>query len=167
MASLSLRQRSKQQFLCRPSTAEKDHILLSPTRESREGEPDPAKPHADHSTRILQIKATSHCKIKSRQHLQDVIISHLFFHGAVHLPSCHLSESYRLPNPWNHSAVRNSARLHCLYFPFPPAPSFKFFHRSVKPLQQWLIVMDAKSSFSVYSLAQTRWRLPWRGTLSV
>lgn len=50
--------------------------------------------------------------------------------------------SYHLPNPQNHSAVRNSARLHCLYFPFPPALSFTFFHRSVKPSQQWLIVIE-------------------------
>lgn len=51
-------------------------------------------------------------------------------------------ESFHLPNPRNHSAVGNSAQLHCLYFPFPPAPSFTFFHRSVKPSQQWLIVME-------------------------
>lgn len=135
---------------------------LSPTIEEKERELHPTDPQTDHFPHILEIKATSHWKMKSRQHLQDVSISHLFSHGMIHLSSWHFfGFSYHLPNPWNHSVVRNTAQLYCFYFPFPPAPPFKFFHRSVKPLQEWLIVMDAKSFFSVYSLAQTRWRLPW------
>lgn len=61
-------------------------LLFHLLEKREEGGPDPAKPHIDHFTHILETKATSRCQTKSRQHLQDVSILHLFSHGAVHLP---------------------------------------------------------------------------------
>lgn len=72
--------------------------------------------------------------------------------------------SYYPSSPCNHTAMRSLAGLHFL---FPPGLSFKFFHRSTKPLQQQLITKDAKSSFIAYNLACITRRLPWKATLTV
>lgn len=85
----------------------------------------------------------SPCQRKSRQHLQDVSISQLFSHGAVHLPPWHsldkvpISQTPGITGLWE-------ILLDCIVciFHFPQQLLLRFFRRSVKPSQQWLIVME-------------------------